>query len=277
MSPRRRRTQARFQITLRDNLELHLFAKTTTPTRVDNLNSIHSRTVLFDVNKDSQCQIRQFLQGGPPRMRTALLKRRRIIIARGYDDEAEKKAVMLKFPLTDAELGYLNSVLAQPDIEEEDAELILTIMRDHAKKVEKRLPDIIRSFPNLTKSVHGFCSGVEDKEFLAKAIETILETSPRLLEFQLFWFAAILEDHLMDTSRASALIDLLYNHNSATPISRAKILEIQDSRYGLTEIRASILSTGQSDWLGWSAAVGSRALKAGSRNHAIKYFGNCSQ
>ncbi|WP_370040882.1 hypothetical protein [Sinorhizobium fredii] len=210
-------------------------------------------------------------------MRTALLKRRRIIIARGYDDEAEKKAVMLKFPLTDAELGYLNSVLAQPDIEEEDAELILTIMRDHAKKVEKRLPDIIRSFPNLTKSVHGFCSGVEDKEFLAKAIETILETSPRLLEFQLFWFAAILEDHLMDTSRASALIDLLYNHNSATPISRAKILEIQDSRYGLTEIRASILSTGQSDWLGWSAAVGSRALKAGSRNHAIKYFGNCSQ
>ncbi|WP_210252265.1 hypothetical protein, partial [Microvirga tunisiensis] len=44
----------------------------TTPTRIDNLNSIHSRTVLFDVNKDSQCQIRQFLQGGPPRMRTAI-------------------------------------------------------------------------------------------------------------------------------------------------------------------------------------------------------------
>ncbi len=70
MSPRRRRTQARFRIALGDNLELHLFAKSTTPTRVDNLNSIHSRTVLFDVNKDSQCQIRQFLQGGPPRMRT---------------------------------------------------------------------------------------------------------------------------------------------------------------------------------------------------------------
>ncbi|WP_210252267.1 DUF1194 domain-containing protein, partial [Microvirga tunisiensis] len=44
----------------------------TTPTRIDNLNSIHSRTVLFDVNKDSQCQIRQFLQGGPPRMRTLI-------------------------------------------------------------------------------------------------------------------------------------------------------------------------------------------------------------
>ncbi|URK88641.1 hypothetical protein LP421_16725 [Rhizobium sp. RCAM05350] len=139
------------------------------------------------------------------------------------------------------------------------------------------MPDIIRNFPNLTKSVHGFCSGVNDKEFLAEVIESIVEMSPRLLEFQLFWFAVILEDYLMNTKRTSALIDLLYNHNSATPISRAKILEIQDSRYGLTELRTSVLSTGQSDWLGWSAATGSRSLKAGSRNHAIKYFGNCSQ
>ncbi|WP_210252248.1 hypothetical protein, partial [Microvirga tunisiensis] len=52
----------------------------TTPTRIDNLNSIHSRTVLFDVNKDSQCQIRQFLQGGPPRMRT-LVRCKRVIVS----------------------------------------------------------------------------------------------------------------------------------------------------------------------------------------------------
>lgn len=207
----------------------------------------------------------------------ALLKRRRFMIAAGYDDEAEKRAIMLKFPLTDAELIYINKVLAQHDIEEDDAELILTIMRDHAHKVEGRLPEIIKSFPNLTKSVHGFCSGVKDREFLANSIESIVMESPRLLEFQLFWFAAILEDYLLDTSRASALIDVIYNHNSATSISRAKILEIKDSRYGLTELRANILSTGQSDWLGWSAAVGSRALKSGSRNHVIKYFGNCSQ
>ncbi|MBO9098070.1 MULTISPECIES: antiviral reverse transcriptase Drt5 [unclassified Rhizobium] len=206
-----------------------------------------------------------------------LLKRRRIAIATGYDGEGEEDSFTLKFSLTDAELAYVNDILAQPDIEEEDAELILTIMRDHAEKVEGRLPDIIRNFPNLTKSVYSFCSGVADKEFLAKSIEEITHSSPRLLEFQLFWFASILEDHLMNTSRASALIDLLYNHLSATPISRAKILEIPDSRYGLTELRHNVLSTGQSDWLGWSAAVGSRVLKAGSRNHAIKYFGNCSQ
>jgi hypothetical protein len=34
-----------------------------------------SRTVLVDVNKDSQCLIRQFLRGGPPRMRTVVSER----------------------------------------------------------------------------------------------------------------------------------------------------------------------------------------------------------
>ncbi len=93
MSPRRRRTQARFRIALRDNLELHLFAKTTTPTRIDNLNSIHSRTVLFDVNKDSQCQIRQFLRssrcGHKIEMPGALPPRRGAGAAASLDNSAE--------------------------------------------------------------------------------------------------------------------------------------------------------------------------------------------
>ncbi|MCY1744278.1 hypothetical protein [Ensifer sp. SL37] len=42
MSPRRRRTQARFRIALRDNLQLHLFAEASPPAAIDNLKSFHS-------------------------------------------------------------------------------------------------------------------------------------------------------------------------------------------------------------------------------------------
>jgi hypothetical protein len=206
-----------------------------------------------------------------------LLRKRRLILEVGYGDQAETKEFLLRTPLTKEEVSYLTQILAQPEIDEEDAELILTMMRENTKKVEARLPDIIQQFPNLSKSVHSFCSGIKDKEALADILVDILEKSARLLEFQLFWFAAILEDHLMSTSKTSALIDLIFNHPSATPITKARVLEIMDARFGLTELRASILSTGQSDWLGWASAVGSRSLKPGSRNHTLKYFGNCSQ
>lgn len=206
-----------------------------------------------------------------------LLRKRRLILEIGYGDQAETKEFLLRKPLTKEEISYLTQILAQPEIDEEDAELVLTMMRENTKKVEARLPDIIRQFPNLSKSVHSFCSGIKDKEALADILVDILEESPRLLEFQLFWFAAVLEDYLMATNKASALIDLIFNHASATPITKARVLEIKDSRFGLTELRGSILSTGQSDWLGWASAVGSRSLKPGSRNHTLKYFGNCSQ
>ncbi|MFK3968981.1 hypothetical protein ACI2KT_36275 [Ensifer adhaerens] len=42
MSPRRRRTQARFRIALRDNPQLHLFAEASPPAAIDNLKSFHS-------------------------------------------------------------------------------------------------------------------------------------------------------------------------------------------------------------------------------------------
>ena len=34
---------------------------------------------------------------------------------------------------------------------------------------------------------------------------------------------------------------------------------------------------GQSDWLAWASAVGSRSLKAITRNHTLTYFGKSSQ
>jgi hypothetical protein len=43
-------------------------------------------------------------------------------------------------------------------------------------------------------------------------------------------------------------------------------------QFGLKELRGDYLKTGQSDWLSWSSAMGSRSLLPAERNHILKYF-----
>lgn len=207
-----------------------------------------------------------------------LLRRRRIEITVGYDEEGTEivRQSIVKTPLTSTEMAYIEGILEKPDIEEEDAELLLTIMRGHASRVERRLPYIMSTYPHLAKNVHGFCAGLEDKEALADMVLNFAKQHDRMPESQLFWLGAILADELMSTSKASALIAVLNNHRSATVITRAKLLEIPDLRYGLQDLRNEQLANGQSDWLGWASAVGSRALKPASRNHRLTYWGKAS-
>jgi hypothetical protein len=68
----------------------------------------------------------------------------------------------------------------------------------------------------------------------------------------------------------------MFNHPWATPITKAKLLEIPSNRYGLPELRDEQLKGGNSDWLAWSAAVGTRKTKRASRNYVLNYFKNGS-
>lgn len=212
-------------------------------------------------------------------VKKSLLRRRRFMLIIGYDDDGGEivQEELLKAPLSKKEMVYIDEILENPKIEEDDAELMLTIMRGHVEKVEGRLPYIVSAFPHLAKNVHNFCAGVEDKEFIANMLIEELKSDKLIMEYQLFWFCSMLGEYLMETSKASALIQLLFNHRSATNISRAKILEISDNRFGLPELRDKFLLSGQSNWLAWASAVGTRNLKATSRNHKLKYFGSSSQ
>ena len=80
------------------------------------------------------------------------------------------------------------------------------------------------------------------------------------------------EDYLLDTPSAGDLLFALYEHDNATDISRSKILEIPEKRFGLSDLREEQLRTGHSDWLAWTAAVGSRVHAKGQRNQLLKYF-----
>lgn len=121
-----------------------------------------------------------------------------------------------------------------------------------------------------------FSRNVKDTEALATLLVKYLKETPVVPEYQLFWIGMMLEDYLLGTKAAGNLINTLYSHPWATSVTKAKILEIPDNRFGLVELREEQLQEGKSDWLAWASAVGSRKKKKASRNYVLKYFRNGS-
>ena len=174
--------------------------------------------------------------------------------------------------LSPDELSEIHAILQAGDLEEDDAELILTVMKDHADDVLGFLPDIVSRFTHLSKNVFKFCQDIEDKNSIADLIDNFLTTDDETQEYQLFWFGMMVESYLLQTAKASKIIVKLLEHRNRTDISIAKILEIPDLRFGLPDIRQNYLSSGRSDWLSWSSAVGSRSVKKAARNYVLNYF-----
>ena len=210
-------------------------------------------------------------------LRASLLERRSLIVTgSGADFDPEDGGESAGDTLTDDETEYLVDLLRNPEIEEEDAELVLALMRDHSSDVLGNLEDFLRRFPNLSKSIFHFCSHIEDKSDLLSVVKSLMDSDSELTEFQLFWLAKIFEDHLVDEAGVAKVVHRLYEHQNATDISRAKLLEIEDRRFGLAELREEHLRTGQSGWLSWASAVGTRVEKKKNRNHILGYFANGS-
>lgn len=221
-------------------------------------------------------------------LKKKLLERRRSIVSSSlYDDDDDNEEYQddegededsgeVLLSLSEEELAYITHLLQDGTLEEDDAELVLTVMRRHTEDVEDHLPQITRQFPHLAKNVARFCADIDNKELVAKIVLDIVTDGSPVGEYQLFWFGVMLEDQLLSTKLASSLIGALFNHSNATDISRAKILEIADVRFGLPELRANYLTTGQSDWLSWSSAVGSRSMAPAARNYRLTYFKNSS-
>lgn len=210
-------------------------------------------------------------------MKIRLLQRRSEELSQrhGYDDSdgSEDDA---DFELNTEEHEYLLSLLRADHIPEEDAELVLRMMEDHSSDVLEYLPILIRNFPGLAKLIYYFCKNVHDKREVATVLLNLLKSGSQVTEDQLFWFGMMAEDYLLKTSNAGPLLMSLYDHQNATDISKAKILEIPEKRFGLSDLRAEQLRSGHSDWPAWAAAVGSRANPNSQRNHLLKYFRKCS-
>jgi hypothetical protein len=239
--------------------------------------SINDKKSAILEGKDAESEIPTDIDA----MKIRLLRRRREVFGDDYADDptaSEEQDNPEEFDeLTDEEQSYLLTLLRHGPIEEEDAELVLTLMREHSQDVMEFLPFLVRDFPALAKRIYHFCNDVEDTNAVCNTLCEVLEGKFEVTEYQLFWFGKMAEDQLLKTSRAGDLLRLLYEHENATAITKAKVLEIPSKRFGLPDLREEQLRTGHSDWLAWSAAVGARVHAKGQRNQILKYFRKSSQ
>ena len=217
------------------------------------------------------------IEGEIDEIKSHLLKRRRAIVfgsgaeEEEYDEEYDEENV-----LDDESVNYLLDLLRDEHLEEDDAELILAIMREHSEDVLEYIPTLLRRFPALSKSVFHFSAYVEDTAELLSTVRSHIREADYVTEFQLFWLAKLCEDYLLEENGVGDLFADLLHHQSATVISKAKVLEIPERRFGMPDLREEELRTGASGWLSWAAAVGSRKVRKVSRNHLLGYFANGS-
>ena len=189
----------------------------------------------------------------------------------------EEVEVEYELTLNDEQLEYLYALLHNPDLEEMDAELILTFMSEKGEDALQYLEIFFVRFPNLSKKLFYFCKNIEDKKSLAKMIIKHLDTSEIITEELLFWFAKIAEEYLADTEGYSSILMKLLDHKYSTDISKSKVLEIPELIFGMPDIREQYLRVGRADWLSWASAIGTRSTSKNNRNHLLKYFSNVSQ
>lgn len=201
-----------------------------------------------------------------------LLIRRQIILASAMETEPNEVEVFLN----PEQVDYLLDLLREPNIDEADADLVLTLLRDHGTDVLERMETLLERFPSLSRKVFNYCPYVADRTELAHLILRFLTNGRHVTEDQLFWAAKITEDFLSDTEPCANILSRLYEHPNATEISQAKLLEIPEHRFGMPELREEQLRTGRSDWSAWAAAVGCRNEQPLQRNHKLGYFAHCS-
>lgn len=178
--------------------------------------------------------------------------------------------------LSTEEIAYLINLLNEDTATDHEASLILDCIHEHTTEFHTHIPDFIYKFPHLSKKIYHKCSDVTETSALAEKLVELLENAHTLNEYQLFWIAKIAEKYLLDANSVGKLLALLYEHKDATTISKAKILEIPESRFGMPEWREVHLKNGSSGWLAWASAAGMRNDTKQSRNYLMGYFSKVS-
>lgn len=193
------------------------------------------------------------------------------------DVEVAEIEVEVEKKLDKDQIASLLALLKDDTLEEADADLILGFLRSHSDSILEYLPMLLSRFPNLIKHIHSVCSGVSDKPALVGILLEYLKSDAYFLEYQLFWLGVIVEDYLVGQEGYGDVMMRIFELSSDFKIARAKILEIPEAGFGFKEIRNEYLKTGQSDWLSWASAIGSRSLKPAERNYLVDYFSKGSR
>lgn len=133
------------------------------------------------------------------------------------------------------------------------------------------LPQVLAGYPSLTKQLVRVLEGLSDRDAVCERVVGCVKGTPRLREYQLFWLGWLTERSLLQSRDAHRALYSLLEHPNATPLTRAKILEISYPRHGFPETQVDKLRSGPG-WESWAAAVGMRDAPRAQRNHLMQYF-----
>lgn len=191
----------------------------------------------------------------------------------GMDYEGYEEVVR---ELSQEEIEYLLHLIEDDDATDREASLILDCIQEHTSDFYRHIPNFIYRFPHLAKKVFHKCGEVTELDELSELLKELLLSRIYLNEYQLFWIAKIVESYLLDALHGGQLLALIYEHKNSTSISKAKVLEIPEHRFGMPEWREVHLKNGSSSWLAWSSAVGMRNDTKQTKSYLMGYFSKAS-
>src|SRR5690606_22330465 len=128
----------------------------------------------------------------------------------GVEVNDQQQLEQAALALNATQIEQLLNLLKDNQIEEEDAELILSFLKDYSDNLLIVLPDILKKFPNLIKQVYSVSLRITDKELLANVLLEHLESEHLFLEYELFWLGKLVEDCLLDVSSIGKLLMKIY-------------------------------------------------------------------
>jgi len=235
------------------------------------------RSLTINTNKTRRNdEVLRLAPGTIDEIKVQLLELRREIVVDEYGNVEEIDEEEDDDPLEEEQREYLLDILKDPDIDESDAELVLTVLKSRDEDVLQHLGEILERFPSLTRRIYSFSKHVTDVSELCSLLDKFVRTARTATEDQLFWIAKIAEDYLGGTGAYSKLLLRIYEHPGATPIVQAKVLEIKELKSGFQDVRESHLK-GSSDWRAWASIVGSASVPKGKRNQMLNYIGKASR
>lgn len=196
-----------------------------------------------------------------------LLKKREE--AAGYDAEDGDSEVNLE----EAERDYIEQIIEERQVAEEDVELALSVIDEGATVV--RLVELVcNQHPQLFKHLHRLFGSIEfdddgaSWEFFRQRVN---DDTKEITEYELFWIAKILVDHYDVDSYVAELLTAITRHSRSTDIVKAIVLESTMNDRGFLEMKEAQVRKSPSSIAGIAALMGLRQANKSKRNHICSY------
>jgi len=195
-----------------------------------------------------------------------LLKKRERTASGGEEEEEEVE-------LEDEESDYLQSLIKNPSIPEEDVELALSLLRKDGSLFSELAQLVFGTYPHLVKSLYRYLGDVATGgEVLGMLAKRLGQSS--VSEFELFWITRMLIDRFPLTRGTAEHLMTAVTHASATSLVKAAVVEMDANEFGLEDVKTRLLRDSPGSIIGMSALAGLRSMPKSKRNYIAGYAAN---